>query len=65
VIAASAKHAVEGERLAAPLRAFAPVYLDALAEMPAADVRHLGEATRTDVPGVRQSAAAPRRLPSA
>jgi FAD/FMN-containing dehydrogenase len=33
--------AADGERLAAPLRAFASVYLDALAEMPAADVARI------------------------
>jgi FAD/FMN-containing dehydrogenase len=31
----------EGVRLAAPLRAFAPVYLDQLDEMPAAEVAHI------------------------
>jgi hypothetical protein len=33
--------ASEGVRLAAPLRAFAPVYLDQLGEMPAAEMAHI------------------------
>jgi FAD/FMN-containing dehydrogenase len=42
--------AAEGERLAAPLRAAAPVYLDALAEMPAAQMARIHNDPTQPVP---------------